>query len=105
MLESTKGITKLYIIEGLPGSGKSTTARYVADCLLEQKIETTCYDEGNFEHPADYEFMACLTEYEINSFTTLEQTELKAVAKIKGNDLFVPLHKVQGELFEKSSAL
>lgn len=48
---------RLYIIEGLPCSGKSTTASYVAS-LLEQKGKVCFVDEGTGDHPADYEFHA-----------------------------------------------
>ena len=48
---------RLYIIEGLPCSGKSTTSRYVAELLKKQG--NICYvDEGTGDHPADYEFHA-----------------------------------------------
>lgn len=47
---------RLYIIEGLPCSGKSTTAAFVAQLLQQKKV---CYvDEGTGDHPADYEFHA-----------------------------------------------
>lgn len=46
---------RLYIIEGLPCSGKSTTAAFVAQ-LQQGKV---CFvDEGTGNHPADYEFHA-----------------------------------------------
>ena len=45
---------RLYIVEGLPCSGKSTTAAYVAS-LLEGAGSVCLVDEGTGEHPADYE--------------------------------------------------
>ena len=48
---------RLYIIEGLPCSGKSTTSAFVAELL--KAHGKVCYvDEGTGEHPADYEFHA-----------------------------------------------
>ncbi|MFB3167223.1 hypothetical protein P5G62_008885 [Neobacillus sp. 179-C4.2 HS] len=47
--------TKLILIEGLPGSGKSTTAEMTNDILKEWNVDTRLFLEGNFEHPADYE--------------------------------------------------
>jgi hypothetical protein len=47
--------TKLILIEGLPGSGKSTTAEMTNDILKEWNIDTNLFLEGNVEHPADYE--------------------------------------------------
>ena len=48
---------RLYIIEGLPCSGKSTTSAFVAE-LLNQHGNVCYVDEGTGEHPADYEFHA-----------------------------------------------
>lgn len=45
--------TRLIITEGLPGSGKSTTAAMVAEILKKQGERVVCVDEGE-EHPADY---------------------------------------------------
>jgi hypothetical protein len=47
--------TKLILIEGLPGSGKSTTAEMTNDILKEWNVDTRLFLEGNLEHPADYE--------------------------------------------------
>ena len=48
-------MTRLYIVEGLPCSGKSTTSKHIAD-LLEKSGKKECFfDEGSRDHPADYE--------------------------------------------------
>ena len=46
---------RLYIIEGLPCSGKSTTSAFAAE-LLKQHGNVCYVDEGTGDHPADYEF-------------------------------------------------
>ncbi len=46
--------TNLIIVEGLPGSGKSTTAAMIADELRKKGKKVVCLDEGASEHPADY---------------------------------------------------
>ena len=48
---------RLYIVEGLPCSGKSTISAYIAEALGQsQKV---CFvDEGTGAHPADYEYHA-----------------------------------------------
>ena len=46
--------TNLIIVEGLPGSGKSTTATMIADELNKKGKKVVCVDEGVQEHPADY---------------------------------------------------
>jgi len=47
----------LFLIEGLPCSGKSTTSAFVA-ALLEEQGKVCFVDEGSGNHPADYEFHA-----------------------------------------------
>jgi energy-coupling factor transporter ATP-binding protein EcfA2 len=60
--------TKLIMVEGLPGSGKSTTAQLINDILKENNINPRLYLEGNVDHPADYEFASFFTK---NEFTKL----------------------------------
>ncbi|PJK16992.1 hypothetical protein CQS04_07500 [Chryseomicrobium excrementi] len=50
--------SKLILIEGLPGSGKSTTASLVEEVLQLQKTEVRVFLEGNALHPADFEGVA-----------------------------------------------
>lgn len=50
--------TKLILVEGLPSSGKSTTARIVKEILNTYNIDTELFCEGNLEHPADYDGVA-----------------------------------------------
>lgn len=56
--------SKLILVEGLPGSGKSTTARLLQEILAEQNVKAELYLEGNLDHPADYEGVAYFTEEE-----------------------------------------
>ena len=53
--------TKLILVEGIPGSGKTTTARFVCDWLEEHGKHPALFLEGDWHHPADYESVACLT--------------------------------------------
>ena len=55
--------TNLIIIEGLPGSGKSTTAAMIADELRKKGKRVLCFDEGE-DHPADYK------DYDFPDFET-----------------------------------
>lgn len=51
-------MNRLYIIEGLPCSGKSSTAAFVAQMLRQRGLRIIEVDEGTGEHPADYEYHA-----------------------------------------------
>ena len=56
--------TNLIIAEGLPGSGKSTTAARIAEGLRNRQRQVICVDEGAPEHPADY------SDYDFPDFQT-----------------------------------
>ncbi|MBP3886988.1 MAG: thymidylate kinase, partial [Cellulosilyticum sp.] len=53
---------RLFLIEGLPCSGKSTTSKYIAKLLKKQQNNVVWIDEGTGNHPADYEFQSYITE-------------------------------------------
>ncbi len=54
--------TNLIIVEGLPGTGKSTTASIIAEELKNKGKKVVCVDEGVSNHPADYDFPDFETE-------------------------------------------
>jgi hypothetical protein len=56
--------TKLIMVEGLPGSGKTTTAQLIHDILKDHNINAKLYLEGNVDHPADYESASYFTKDE-----------------------------------------
>ena len=72
-----------FIVEGLPCSGKSTTAAFVAS-LLEQQGKVCHIDEGTGDHPADYEFHA-----------------LAPAGLLSPEPQIVPLALFSGELFDQ----
>ncbi len=53
---------RLILVEGIPGSGKTSTACYVRDWLERYGTPARLYLEGDWDHPADFESVACLTE-------------------------------------------
>ncbi|WP_368915487.1 hypothetical protein [Exiguobacterium acetylicum] len=59
---------RLFLTEGLPGSGKTTTAEALTRLLQEQQINTRLHIEGDLNHPADYESVAYLTMDEWTDF-------------------------------------
>ena len=85
--------TKLYIVEGLPCSGKSTTAAYIA-----RITGGSLFDEGCGDHPADYEFSAFIPDDA--DLTPGELAQLSANAEIQPGGMIVPLGGLPGELFK-----
>lgn len=49
---------QLILVEGLPGSGKSTVAQLVQEVLQEMQIPHQLVLEGDLDHPADYDGVA-----------------------------------------------
>jgi Cdc6-like AAA superfamily ATPase len=75
--------TKLIIVEGLPGSGKSTTAQQVCDILKAKGIDTELYSEGNFNHPADFDGVAFFNSEEFNMLEKAHSESNDILNKIK----------------------
>ena len=91
---------RLYIIEGLPCSGKSTFSKYIADILSENhKVSYT--DEGSGDHPADYEFHSFLKENELSSFSADEQKKIKSCSEKISDGYIIPLADLSGEIFDR----
>ena len=75
-------MNRLYIVEGLPCSGKSSTARFIADTLAQQGHVVRYADEGTLNHPADYEFHA-LIDGQIVPLSHFPPEELPALLPYK----------------------
>lgn len=89
-------MNKLIIVEGLPCSGKSTTARFIA-----QQLGITFVDEGTGDHPTDYEFHAFLTDNQLESFTSEEREKIAQHTVKKSGGNIVSLGEFSGVLFNK----
>ncbi|MGG3284425.1 hypothetical protein [Paenibacillus solani] len=92
--------TKLIMVEGLPGFGKSTTARMIHGILTERSIETRLVMEGDLDHPADYEGTACLTEEEFGRLLQAAgpfKEILSQRATQKDNLYLLPYQKLKNE--------
>lgn len=92
--------TKLIMVEGLPGFGKSTTSRMIYDILTERNIETRLVMEGDVDHPADYEGTSCLTEEEfgrlLQAAGSFKEILIERAAK-KGSWNLIPYQKLKNE--------
>jgi hypothetical protein len=82
-------LSKLYIVEGIPGSGKTTTATWLAKELKEQGKDAYLFLEGDPMHPADYESVACLHEIQMNEIEKNFPT-IRTFAVHKDKWFFIP---------------
>jgi tRNA uridine 5-carbamoylmethylation protein Kti12 len=74
---------KLIIVEGLPGSGKSTAARQVFEILSNKGINSELYSEGDFNHPADFDGIAHFNNEEFNILVKNHSESNDILNKIK----------------------
>lgn len=92
--------TKLIIVEGLPGSGKSTTAQKVYDILKDRGINTEFYWEGNYNHPADFEGVAYFNSEDFYILEQAHSTSRDILNEIKikyYNGYLIPYRKAMEE--------
>lgn len=98
--------TKLIIVEGLPGFGKSTTAQLINDILSQNKIEVELFLEGNLNHPADYDGVSCFNKFEFDRLVSnsgdFKEVLLKRVLK-KGSNYLLPYRKIKNEFGDQFS--
>lgn len=92
--------TQLIIIEGLPGSGKSTVAQLVSEILADKGVEAQMFQEGNLEHPADYDGVSFYKQDEFNQLLSdhewfKEILESRAVKH--GSNFLIPYRKIKNE--------
>lgn len=81
-------MTRLYIVEGLPCSGKSTTAKHIADFLEKSGKKVSFFDEGSGNHPADYEYHAYITQEQFKGLEETLQVKIKQCS-MKNKDGYV----------------
>lgn len=92
--------TKLILVEGIPGGGKTTTADYIHNYLNQNNIPNHLYMEGDLNHPADFESVACLNEEEYNKIKVQFNSNADLLDKhlIKdGEDYFLEYRKLNNQ--------
>jgi hypothetical protein len=92
--------TKLILVEGIPGSGKTTAAQLIQAWLAGRGSPTKLYLEGNWDHPADFESVACLDEAQFAALLAqfpADQPVLERHAVVKGEQRFFSYRKMEQE--------
>lgn len=94
--------TKWILIEGIPGSGKSTSAKKIAKWYQNQGISVNLYIEGQL-HPADLGWNACIPvpEYDrILDKYALLSNDIKLNTVFEGSHAIVAYTQVKTENWE-----
>jgi hypothetical protein len=90
--------SKLVIVEGIPGSGKTTTARGVDGWLRRAGAFTRLFLEGDLDHPADFESVACLREDAYRALLAKYPTakaDLEMLAEHQGGEVLISFRKLR----------
>lgn len=88
---------KLILIEGVPGSGKTTLAGDVRAVLKMRGVPTRLVLEGDLEHPADFEMVAHYSAADFESLLNQypeSRATLEAGVEALGDDRFVPYRRL-----------
>ncbi len=88
---------RLILIEGVPGSGKTTLAGAIRDRLAAEGAPTRLVLEGDLAHPADFEMVAHYTRVDFDALCERHpqaQAALTAQVEIVGDDCFVPYRRL-----------
>lgn len=97
--------TTLIILEGIPGSGKTTTSQLLHEYFLESEINSHIFIEGS-EHPIDLPFFAYLSleEYDFLLLKYEKQAEWLEQNSIIEEDYVLSPYKIP-EPYPKDDAL
>jgi adenylate kinase family enzyme len=104
-------INRLILIEGIPGSGKSTISKKIRDYLINKGLDVDLYNEGDL-HPVDMAWNALLSQGEYEDLIRKNKEYEKI---IKENSIFerdyvilaytkLGLNKDQNDLMKKFEA-
>ncbi|HOU15070.1 MAG TPA: hypothetical protein PKZ84_18325 [Anaerolineae bacterium] len=99
---------KLILIEGIPGSGKTSAARFVCDWLTQHGQRPRLFLEGDWQHPADFESVACLDDAEyagLRAQFPAQADFLAQHARQENGEWFFSYRQMQHEHSEQPDAL
>lgn len=94
-------MSRLILIEGLPGVGKSTLAKLSKTILDELNIENQLFSEGDLDHPADYDQVTFFSHQEYMSLEDNYKNYghlLNKIAHRTDKGMFIPYGKYREEI-------
>jgi hypothetical protein len=83
---------RLILVEGIPGSGKTTLAAHLHERLVSRGLPARLYGEGDVDHPADFESVAHFSRADYADLLgrhAAQQPLLERYALLQGDDCFV----------------
>lgn len=90
--------SKLILLEGIPGSGKSTAGTTLQSFFGGRNISSRFWREGDFDHPADFEGIARLGESQFDDLLTrypeLDE-RIREQTVVRGDDYLLKYRKLQ----------
>ena len=92
---------RLFILEGVPCTGKTSTSEFVASILRLSGKKVEHFKEGVANHPADYDFHAYITKENFEKFLDNEKEILLNNSEEVKNGYVISLSNIKGELFNK----
>lgn len=92
---------RVFIVEGVPCTGKTSTSEFIANILRKSEKEVLYFKEGEANHPADYDFHAYITNENFEKFLDEEKEILSNNSEKIKNGYVVSLSNIKGELFNK----
>ena len=96
--------SKLILLEGIPGSGKSTAGATLQKFFEHNNIPSRFWWEGDFDHPADFEGIARLGARQFRELLSQhpELAELiREYTSVRGTDYLLKYRKLQSVYPEK----
>lgn len=90
--------TRLILLEGIPGSGKSAAGARLQASLEEAGLAVKFWHEGDFDNPADFEGVACLSGSQCRRLS-LHYPEVTRLMRehltVRGDDHLIQYRKLQ----------
>ncbi|MGG1661287.1 hypothetical protein [Brevibacillus sp. NRS-1366] len=90
--------TKLILVEGTWGAGKTTTATFIQNTLEQRKIKSRLYTEGCLDHPVDPDHVSCFSHAGYDEILESYPDESEQIRKMTyriGSYFLIPFLKMK----------